>query len=522
MSADIIRKPTPQEVEAAAGDFIRRFPQFGSLESNRALRSTEFSRLDELGHIYVDYTGGGLFGESQVRKHSELLLGSVLGNPHSTNPTSAVSTEAVAKARRRVLGFFNADPEEYVAIFTSNASGALKLVGESYPFGEGDQYLLIYDNHNSVVGIRAFDRVGAAKTRYVPVEPPNMRVSPDTLRGFLEDGSGSRNKLFAFPAQSNFSGVQHPLEWIEEAHELGWDVLLDAAAYVPTSALDLDQWHPDYVTLSFYKMFGYPTGVGALIARRRALQKLHRPWFAGGTIAWASVLAESHTLSPGSEGFEDGTLNYTSLPAVEMGLDFLDSVGMDVIHNRVEALGGWFLEEVVKLRHGNGTPVARVYGPLDQEMRGATIALNMYDAQGGHLDHRIVEERANAWGISLRTGCFCNPGAGEMALGLEKGEIITCLRQSDDRLTLDEFRQCIDGEEHRRCPDLLRNRLHLRRRPHGSPLPPRVRGGLIRSGQVMTTGIPMRGQMIHTKRANTTIRRMLAGIPAFRNSWVVN
>jgi len=427
-------------------DFIRRFPEFGDPDSQSRLRAGEFARLDDLGHVYVDYTGGGLFGLSQVRRHADFLTGSVLGNPHSTNPTSAVATEAVARCRSRVLDFFNADPEEYVLIFTSNASGALKLVGESYPFGPRDQFLLTYDNHNSVVGIRAFDRVGNARTRYVPVEPPDMRVSDRTLRRFLENGGGAENKLFAYPAQSNFSGVQHPLEWIEEARELGWDVLLDAAAYVPTSRLDLSLWHPDYLTLSFYKMFGYPTGVGALIARRKALQKLHRPWFAGGTITWASVLAESHSLSPGSEGFEDGTLNYTSLPAVEMGLDFLESVGMDVIHNRVNALAAWFLEEVSALKHGNGEPLVRIYGPLKMEKRGGTVALNVYDARGRHVDHRSVEERANRWGISLRTGCFCNPGAGEMALELERGEVLTCLHRSGDRMTLEEFQQCIDGK----------------------------------------------------------------------------
>jgi molybdenum cofactor sulfurtransferase len=434
--------PSPEEEQA----FLRRFPEYSPSTRADGLRATEFARLDRLGHVYVDYTGGGLFAESQVRKHAELLTNTVLGNPHSTNPTSAVATEGVARCRRRVLEFFGADPKEYVLIFTSNASGALKLVGESYPFGEGDQFLLTYDNHNSVVGIRAFDRVGRAKTRYVPVEPPDMRVSSASLRRFLEGSPSARNKLFAYPAQSNFSGVQHPLEWIQEAQALGWDVLLDAAAYVPTNRLDLSLWHPDYVTLSFYKMFGYPTGVGALIARRDALAKLHRPWFAGGTITWASVLAESHSLSPGSEGFEDGTLNYTSLPAVEMGLDFLDSVGMDSIHQRVNALAGWLIQELSTLRHRSGIPLVRIYGPLEMVDRGGTVALNVYDSRGAHVDHREVEKRANAWGISLRTGCFCNPGAGEMALGLEREEILTCLHESGDRMTLDEFRQCIDGK----------------------------------------------------------------------------
>jgi selenocysteine lyase/cysteine desulfurase len=440
------RNQTTAEAAREEERFRARYPEYGFDGLIAGLRESEFARLDRLGHVYVDYTGGGLFGECQVRKHADLLLETVLGNPHSSNPTSATATEWVDRSRRRVLQYFNADPAEYVLIFTSNASGALKLVGESYPFGEGDQFLLTYDNHNSVVGIRAFDRVRKAETRYLPVEPPDMRVSSATLVRFLSQSPEATNKLFAYPAQSNFSGVQHPLEWIGEAQELGWDVLLDAAAYVPTNRLDLGRWQPDYVTLSFYKMFGYPTGVGALIARRTALQKLHRPWFAGGTISWASVLAERHSLSPGSEGFEDGTLNYTSLPAVEVGLDFLDSVGMEAIHARVNALAAWFMRELVALRHENGVRLARIYGPLTMESRGGTIALNVYDQDGNHVDHRSVEERANAWGISLRTGCFCNPGAGEMALGLERSEILSCLYRSGDRMTLDEFRQCIDGK----------------------------------------------------------------------------
>lgn len=439
-------RPTAHEVEEELQRFLPRYSSYAATATLDDLRGAEFARLDRLGHVYVDYTGGGIHGESQVRRHLDLLTSTVLGNPHSTNPTSAVATEGVARCRRRVLEFFNADPREYVCIFTSNASGALKLVGESYPFAEGDQLLLTFDNHNSVVGIRAFDRVRRATTRYVPVEPPDMRVPEATLEGFLRGGPEGRNKLFAYPAQSNFSGVQHPLEWIGKARELGWDVLLDAAAFVPTNRLDLGRWHPDYVTLSFYKMFGYPTGVGALLARREALRKLHRPWFAGGTISWASVLAESHTLSPGSEGFEDGTPNYTSLPAVELGLDFLEAAGIERIHERVNALAGWLMEELASLRHGNGSRVARIYGPLETRARGGTVALNVYDAGGAAIDHRTVEERANAWGISLRTGCFCNPGAGELALGLERDEIVGCLVQSGNRMTVDEFRQCIDGK----------------------------------------------------------------------------
>ena len=248
-------------------------------------------------------------------------------------------TELVERARAAVLEFFRASPEEYVAIFTPNATGALRLVGEAYPFRPGDRFLLSFDNHNSVNGIREFARARGAETTYVPSEPPELRVDEQLLPRYLTEVSGEHHNLFAYPAQSNFSGVQHPLDWIEQAHAQGWDVLLDAAAYVPTNRLDLSRWHPDFVALSFYKMFGWPTGVGALLARREALAKLERPWFSGGTIVAAFVQREWYQSAPGAAHFEDGTVNFLNLPAVEIGLRLLDRIGIETIHARVEALG---------------------------------------------------------------------------------------------------------------------------------------------------------------------------------------
>jgi selenocysteine lyase/cysteine desulfurase len=72
--------------------------------------------------------------------------------------------------------------------------------------------------------------------------------------------------------------------------------------------------------------------------------------------------------------------------------------------------------------------------------------LNLYDTNGHFIDHRTVEERANEAGISLRTGCFCNPGGGEVALGLSPEELTSCFVRAADRLALDEFRRCIDDK----------------------------------------------------------------------------
>jgi selenocysteine lyase/cysteine desulfurase len=435
--------PTLAEAEAA---FRRETPAFATTRRLDDLRATDYSRLDCLGHIYLDYTGAGLNAESQARAHMQLLNSHIFGNPHSTNPTSMCSTVHVEETRAAILAFFHASPDEYAVIFTSNASGALKLVGESYPFQAGDHYLLTFDNHNSVNGIREYARAAGAQVTYTPVLPPDMRLDAERLTDNLREAPPHGHNLFAFPAQSNFSGVQHALEWIELAQEQGWDVLLDAAAFVPSNTLDLSRWRPDFVPVSFYKMFGYPTGVGCLIARKKALARLHRPWFAGGTISVASVQGERYYLHDGPEGFEDGTLNYLALPAVEIGLRHIQDIGVDMIHTRVMCLTEWLLLQLTSLTHANGEPLARVYGPVTGEMRGGIVTLNFYDRNGDFVDHQLVERRANQARISLRTGCFCNPGDGELALGISADELTSCFVHYEDRLTVDEFRRCMDAK----------------------------------------------------------------------------
>ena len=428
--------------------FSTAYPLYSTTRALDDVRAREHPLLDRFGYVYLDYTAGNLVPLSLVERHTALLRDHLLGNPHSTNPASALATTYVEQARLSVLDFFNADPNEYVAIFTANATHALKLVGEAYPFDAAGEYLLTFDNHNSVNGIREFARARNCPTTYVPIVLPDMRVDDAELTSHLERGGKHGHRLFAYPAQSNFSGVQHPLDWIPLAQEHGWDVLLDAAAFTSTNRLNLGRYKPDYVSQSFYKMFGYPTGVGCLIARRTALAKLRRPWFAGGTITVASVQGDRFYLAEGASAFEDGTPDYLSLPAVEFGLQYLSDIGIDTIHTRVRCLTGWLIDRLSALHHTSGAPLARIYGPRSDARRGGTITFNFYDGNGQAIDHRDVEERANAANISLRTGCFCNPGGGEIALGITGTELSSCFRQPEHetRLTIDDFRLCIDGK----------------------------------------------------------------------------
>jgi selenocysteine lyase/cysteine desulfurase len=422
--------------------FAAAYPGYRGTTALDELRAAEYGYLDADGHVYLDYTGAGLPAQAQLSAHTARLQGRCFGNPHSENPASAASTELIERARQAVLAHFSASPDEYAVIFTPNASGACRLVGEAYPFNRTSRLVLTCDNHNSVNGIREFARARGAQVKYVPFCSPDLRVDDDAVRAALRHappGSPRHRGLFGFPAQSNFSGVQHQLSWIDMAHDHGYDVLLDAAAYVPANRLDLSALHPDFVPVSWYKVFGYPTGVGCLIARREALARLARPWFSGGTISAVSVLDDWHALADGEARFEDGTPSFLDIPDVEFGLSWVSHIGTGLIYQRVTCLTGWLLDRLAGLRHSGGQPMAWIHGPANTCNRGGTVAFSLLDPSGELVDARTVERDTAAAGISIRTGCFCNPGAAEAAFGLTRWDIARA-RRSGAR-TADDFQE---------------------------------------------------------------------------------
>jgi selenocysteine lyase/cysteine desulfurase len=405
------------------------------------LRADEFSRLDAGGHAYLDYTGSALYAERQVRAHAELLSRSVFGNPHSENPASRESTRVIDDARTRVLRFLDAPAEDYAVVFTANASAAIKLVAESFPFGKEAGLVLTADNHNSMNGIREFARKAGGSVRYLPLDGELRFQGPER---FLSRVPASERGLFAFPAQSNFSGVKHPLSLVRRAKSLGYQVLLDAAAFVPTSSLSLGSVPADFVAVSFYKVFGFPTGVGALVARRSSLAELQRPWFAGGTLEYASVQNDRHLLKPAGDGaFEDGTPAFLSIAALEEGFNLLQEVCIRRLNTHVMRLTGYLLDVLRSFKHRGGSPLVRIYGPTDMKDRGPTIAFNVLDRYGRAIPFSTVESRARDEGVSLRGGCFCNPGASEKAFGFRAKETDRCLNQIADRFSIERFAECL-------------------------------------------------------------------------------
>ena len=160
------------------------------------------------------------------------------------------------------------------------------------------------DNHTSVLGMRD---VVAQKGARVTCLTHNkaFKIFTERINSDIVKSEKNTNSLFVYSAQCNFSGLKCPLEWIQKVHNgilnkvngensTKWYVLLDAAGFVGTNDLDLSIIKPDFVSISFYKMFGYPTGIGALLIKKSSADVLDKVYYGGGTVNLALSLENFH------------------------------------------------------------------------------------------------------------------------------------------------------------------------------------------------------------------------------------
>ncbi|KAK7052862.1 hypothetical protein VNI00_004181 [Paramarasmius palmivorus] len=419
------------DASLAYDQFLHEFPEYRLTWIVDSLRRTDYRRLERVGETYVDYMGGSLYPESLIRVHTEFLSENVLGNTHSVSNSSKLSLQCSEDARGAILMFFKAPPD-YTVIFTPNASGALKLVGESYPFTGGSSYVLGSDSHNSIHGIREFATNRGASVHYVP-STHHGGFEPTLAKNILlRNRPRSKDltpSLFAFTGQSNITNSKNPLSILDYASSLGYHTLLDAAALAPTSPISLTENPVDAMAVSFYKMFGYPTGVGALVVKKSFLRQLKRPWFAGGTVdvvqVPGNIVTRAHHLH---EQFEDGTINYLTLSAVTDGLRFL-SAYLPFLPVRLSCLTGYLCDSLARLRHETSEiPVVRILSRRpskrirsigEQSDAGSTVSVIFSFPSGEMMPNSFIEYAASQKNISLRTGCMCNPGGAAAILNIE-------------------------------------------------------------------------------------------------------
>jgi molybdenum cofactor sulfurtransferase len=396
------------------------------------IRRSEYPSL--AGTTYLDHAGTTLYARSLVEGYSKALMDNLFGNPHSASASSQLSSRRIDDVRVQTLQFFNADPDKFDIVFVANATAAIKLVADAFRDQDGGfHYSYHAEAHTSLVGVRELALPGARCF--------SNDVEVDTWLNDREVGPSFASRtpsLFAYPAQSNMTGRRLPMEWCQRvrnadaASEVPIFTLLDAAALVSTFPLDLSNSDiaPDFVALSFYKVFGLPD-LGALIVRKESGDILRRrKYFGGGTVDSVTVLKDSwHARKESSlhSCLEDGTVPFHNIIALQLALQTHTKIygSMSTISRHANFLASTLRGRLAALRHGNGMEVCAIYtdASFSGPDQGPVIAFNLKDERGRFVSNSEVEKLSIVKNIQLRTGGLCNPGGIASHLGLSAEEM---------------------------------------------------------------------------------------------------
>ena len=119
-------------------------------------------------------------------------------------------------------------------------------------------------------------------------------------------------------------GVDYEDPWKEQVCMFGSMVRVAGRSRL----CNLSEFPADFVVLSFYKIFGFPTGLGALLVRKSSAPILHKIYYGGGSVLQTVTSTGDHRLpSDLARRFEDGTPNFLGISSLRFGFESLREVG---------------------------------------------------------------------------------------------------------------------------------------------------------------------------------------------------
>jgi molybdenum cofactor sulfurtransferase len=282
-----------------------------------------------------------------------------------------------------------------------------------------DSAWILSHNHTSVVGMGPVIKNRSG----IIIKSVTMEMVDDYLR---LDEMSRKTSLFAYPAQCNFSGVRFNLDWINQFQDRKWLVLLDAASYASTSKLDLKKYPADFVTISFYKLFGYPTGLGALLVKNSSSLFLQKSFIGGGSVSAIAINPfYARPKASISAQLEDGTIPFQQILAIEYGFNYIETrFGSWTAYG--EYCNSLVNDALLKMKtfcYPNKSAVFKIFEEDLDINRGPIIAFCLLDEMGQNIGYSQVMKLANAEDIHIRSGRFCNPGAAQTYLDISSEEI---------------------------------------------------------------------------------------------------
>ena len=311
--------------------------------------------------------------------------------------------DIIYTTRQRLNTLFNGHDPSHV-VFTQNVTMSLNMVIKGL-LKAGDHVLVSSMEHNAVMrpltqlldkGI-IFDIIPCDKTGSIQLESMDSLIRPNTVAMIINHAS-------------NVCGTIQPLESIGpicKAHSLQF--IVDAAQTAGVIPIDVKACHIDALCFTGHKGLLGPQGIGGIILTKEMAQTL-TPLIAGGTGSF-SHLETMPTHMP--DAFEAGTLNLPGIIGLNEGLAYIESQGMENIHNHELALTQSFLEGLQSIDGIN------IVGKQNIQDRTAVVSITI----DGMDPASIAYELESNYHIMTRVGLHCAPRAHQTLVTYPEGTV---------------------------------------------------------------------------------------------------
>ena len=198
---------------------------------------SEFPRNSNTQTIYLDHAGCTRASKRQLENIFEELTSEAfanLPNPHSSSSKVIfhisqliylisficiqILSNRIDDTRKLVLGHFNMSEDEYTVIFTSGATGAIKLVADMFPWDLGGALCYTENIHTSLLGLREFSNTNLL------IPSKSIHSNDEIIFNETKENKSERNQLdskerinlFVYPGECNFSGCKCDFDNVEK------------------------------------------------------------------------------------------------------------------------------------------------------------------------------------------------------------------------------------------------------------------------------------------------------------------
>lgn len=272
--------------------------------------------------------------------------------------------------RNRLAAMVHCHPEELA--INRNTTEGLNTIIFGLDLEKDDEVVLsTYDYPHMLNAWRQRELRDGIKLNYVHLNQPEE--SADKIVAQYRGAITARTKVVHVTHVINWTGQVVPVKEITAmAHELGCQVIVDAAHSFAQFPLDIADINCDYLATSLHKWLCAPFGTGMLFIKK---EKIGQVW---------PLLSSYESMKDDIRKFETlGTRSFGAEMAIHDALDFHEQIGQDRKTARLRYLKKYWTEKVKDL------PKIRFYTSMKDQFSGgmATVGMEGWDAEEmlGHL-----------------------------------------------------------------------------------------------------------------------------------------